>query len=113
MWASWCGPCIETIPAWNKLLQQYDPKLIQFITVSMDTEVESWKRSIAQHKPGGLALIEPRSFNSLFAVYCKALWVSHYVIADPTGHIVNYDAPHPDDPEFRQIIDNLIKKQSE
>ncbi|MCS3798921.1 thiol-disulfide isomerase/thioredoxin [Chitinophagaceae bacterium OAS944] len=109
MWASWCGPCIKTIPAWNKLIPQYNPKLIQFITVSMDTEVDAWKRSIAQHKPGGSAFIEPRAFNSLFAVYCKALWVSHYVIADPTGHILNYDAPHPDNPKFKQIIDNLIK----
>lgn len=109
MWASWCGPCIKSIPAWNKLLPLYDPKLIQFITVSMDTDVDAWKNAIAQHKPGGLALIEPRAFNSLFAVYCKALWVSHYVIVNRTGSIVNYDAPHPGDPEFKRIIDNLIK----
>jgi thiol-disulfide isomerase/thioredoxin len=112
VWASWCKPCIKNIPPWNELLNQYDPRVIQFISVSLDDNVDSWKKAVEQHKPGGLKLIEPKAFISLFAIYCKVLWVPHYIIVDPAGLIVNYDAPQPIEPELRQLLDSLIKKRN-
>lgn len=110
VWASWCKPCIKNIPAWNALLKQYDPQVIQFISVSLDTEVGPWKKAVEQHKPGGLKLIEPNEFTSLFAIYCKALRVPTYIIVDPAGRVINYDAPQPVEPELRKLLDSLIKK---
>lgn len=110
VWASWCSPCIKNIPAWNELLKQYDPNVIQFVSVSLDQDADAWKKAVKQYNPGGCKLIEPAAFTSLFAVYCKVLWAPTYIIADPAGHIVNYDAPQPVQPELRSLLDNLIKK---
>ncbi len=110
VWASWCKPCIKNIPAWNELLKQYDPHVFQFISVSLDDKVDLWKKAVEKHKPGGLKLIEPKEFTSLFAIYCKVLWVPQYIIVDPAGRVVNYDAPQPVEPELRKLLDSLIKK---
>lgn len=110
VWASWCKPCAENIPAWNDLLKQYDPKTIQFVSVSLDREADAWKKSVAWHNPGGLHLIEEAAFKSLFAVYCKVMAVPTYIIADPAGRIVHYNAPFPGSPALRSLLDNLVKK---
>lgn len=110
VWASWCKPCIENVPAWNDLVKQYNPTIIQFISVSMDTEKDDWKRSLERHKTGGTMLIDQAAFKSMFALYCKVRSVPTYIIVDPAGHIINYDAPQPLQPELRHLLDDLIKK---
>jgi thiol-disulfide isomerase/thioredoxin len=109
-WASWCGPCIANMPAWNKLVEQYDTSVIRFITVSVDIDDSEWKQAVAAYKPGGFQLHDPAAFNGLFAVYCKVIALPKIIIADPAGNIINYDGPHPNQPEFRTLLNSLVKK---
>lgn len=111
VWASWCKPCIANVPAWNTLLQQYDQDKVQFISVSFDQDAAAWKKAVSQHKPGGVHLIEPAGFKSLFAVYGKALWVPTYIIVNPEGKIINYDAPQPVDSKLGALLNSLTKKE--
>jgi cytochrome c biogenesis protein CcmG, thiol:disulfide interchange protein DsbE len=37
-WATWCGPCLEEIPAFSRWQQQYGPGGLQVIGVSMDDD---------------------------------------------------------------------------
>jgi thiol-disulfide isomerase/thioredoxin len=37
-WATWCGPCLEEIPAFSHWQQQYGPAALQVIGVSMDDD---------------------------------------------------------------------------
>jgi cytochrome c biogenesis protein CcmG, thiol:disulfide interchange protein DsbE len=37
-WATWCGPCLEEIPAFSHWQQQYGPAGLQVIGVSMDDD---------------------------------------------------------------------------
>jgi thiol-disulfide isomerase/thioredoxin len=108
VWTSWCTGCIADIPMWNNLLKQYDPAAIQFISVSLDTDGDRWKQAVGKHQPSGLQLIDSNAFTGLFAVYCKVLWVGKYLIADPQGHIINYDVAQPGEPEWRKLLDNVI-----
>lgn len=110
VWASWCGPCVGNIPAWNALQKTYDPALIRFIGVSMDKETGDWRRALTKHHPAGVQLIDTSAFPGLFAVYCKVLWVPRYIIVDPAGQIVNYDAPQPVDAGLRIALDKLVKR---
>lgn len=112
IWASWCGPCIANMPAWNKLAKQYDNTVIQFINVSIDTDAADWKQALAQYKPGGVQLQEPAAYNGLFAQYCKAMAVPTIIIVDPAGKITNYDGPHPNQPEFQTLLNSLADKKN-
>ena len=111
VWASWCGPCIKRIPVWNALVKEYDPNVIQFMTVSLDTDVDSWKEAVQKHKPGGFQFIDTDAFKGLFAMYCKVLWVAKYLVVDPTGRIVNYDADRDNETEWRKLLDGYLKKR--
>lgn len=35
-WATWCKPCVEELPAFEKLSREYSTKKIRFVMVSMD-----------------------------------------------------------------------------
>lgn len=35
-WATWCKPCVEEIPAFNQLLENYKDKNVEIIMVSLD-----------------------------------------------------------------------------
>lgn len=110
-WASWCKPCIENIPALNQMIESYNPDSIQFISISLDRDVNDWKRSMLKHNYKGIQLSDLNEFNSLTAIYCKVLWVPTYIIADRNGRIINYDAPHAMDSGLKILIDNLLKER--
>lgn len=37
-WASWCGPCVEEMPALSQLQREYAKKGIQFVGLGVDSE---------------------------------------------------------------------------
>jgi peroxiredoxin len=38
IWATWCGPCIQEIPSLEKLYQEYGPKGLKLVAVSIDSK---------------------------------------------------------------------------
>jgi thiol-disulfide isomerase/thioredoxin len=50
-WATWCGPCIKEIPAYNKLQEKYADKGVKFIGVTMASgEAKEVKSFVAERK---------------------------------------------------------------
>ncbi len=49
LWATWCSPCIASMPEFQDLKNQYSShKNIRFFTVSIDDSYEYWKKMIAE-----------------------------------------------------------------
>ncbi|MDQ2721283.1 MAG: AhpC/TSA family protein [Bacteroidota bacterium] len=110
-WASWCDPCIENLPYLEKLKKEYISDSIQFVSVSLDTRSNDWKKAIEKYHLTGLQLSDLKGFNGLVPVYCKVVTsIPRYVLIDKSGKIINYDTPHPMNPELEILIDNLLKK---
>lgn len=38
IWATWCGPCIKEMPSLEKLYQEYGPKGMHLVAVSIDSK---------------------------------------------------------------------------
>ena len=37
-WATWCGPCVKSIPHWNELVQTFQGQPVQFVAVTDENE---------------------------------------------------------------------------
>jgi thiol-disulfide isomerase/thioredoxin len=46
-WASWCSPCVETLPELHELAQAYADRGVILLGVSVDRNVNSAKRFVA------------------------------------------------------------------
>jgi thiol-disulfide isomerase/thioredoxin/Tfp pilus assembly protein PilF len=49
-WASWCGPCKETLPTLRKLAQRHAAAPFVLISISVDRDAGAWRRAVAADK---------------------------------------------------------------
>jgi thiol-disulfide isomerase/thioredoxin len=110
-WASWCKPCIADIPDLKKIIAAFKNDSIKFISVSLDTDEKKWKRAVAANKLNWLQVSDLKGFHGLVPTYCKiVIGIPQYILVDKNGEIINSNAPRPEDPDLKKMINNLIKK---
>jgi thiol-disulfide isomerase/thioredoxin len=111
-WASWCGPCIKNLPHFESLKKMYSSDRIYFISISLDSRSKDWEKAIREHKLSGYQFSDLRAFNGLIPVYCKVVvGIPQYVLINTEGKIINYNAPFPDDPKLKLLLNNLLKEK--
>ena len=37
-WVTWCGPCVQAIPHWNELVDEFHDKPVRFLSVTSENE---------------------------------------------------------------------------
>ncbi len=80
---------------------------IKIISVSIDDDIDTWKKSIKKYGFPGIHLWDK---SGLLSTFFKVLWVPRYIIINPDGTVANMDAPQAIDPELKLILNNLIAK---
>ncbi len=63
-WATWCGPCVASMPHIAELQEKYADKGVQVISVS-DEDLETVQGFLEKEVPG-----EDKKFGELTSVYC-------------------------------------------
>lgn len=80
-WATWCGPCIQNIPALNDMITEFaDDDKIVFLNISLDSEKEKWRIAISKHKLEGINLLAEGNWPSKLKSYFNIKGIPHYVI---------------------------------
>ena len=46
-WATWCGPCKEEMPAFERLRQRLDPERVALLTITTDLQRDGIKQFLA------------------------------------------------------------------
>jgi thiol-disulfide isomerase/thioredoxin len=111
-WASWCKPCIADIPYLKRVIEEFKNDSIQFISVSLDTDEIKWKKAILENNLSWLQVSELTGFHGLVPTYCKIIvGIPQYVLVDKNGVIINSNAPRPDDPELKILLNNSLKRR--
>ena len=111
LWATWCIPCVKEIPFVEKHVAHYkDNTKIQFISISLDSHHDAWKRKLDKDKP-----LWPQYISATKDEMDKLMkdWgitgIPRFIIVNPDGTIHDSNAFRPSDPDFYKLMDDILK----
>lgn len=109
-WASWCIPCLVSMPDMVELKSEYKDQDVVFVYISIDTDASKWKKA-AQRE--GLYASE----NSLLAINYPAAdffkdlkleTIPRYILFDKNGMLIHENAPGPGTSAIRELLDRHL-----
>jgi peroxiredoxin len=63
-WASWCGPCRHNNPRLAKLYKKYHSKGLEIYGISLDEEIDSWKKAVRHDKLNWIQVIDDKGWEA-------------------------------------------------
>lgn len=89
VWASWCGPCIQSFPTVVELQNRHRDNL-EVISVSIDQKIDLFKKGLSEYEvPGKLQLYAEHGFNSDFAEFFQIKGIPRYILIGKDGRIID------------------------
>lgn len=106
LWATWCGPCLEEMPHFDKLKKEYkDNTNVAFVSLSIDDNIPSWLKSVATRNATGYQWNINRNKLSAYNI----VGIPRVLLIDKDFKIADMNAPLPSSPEASKAIDRLLK----
>lgn len=108
LWASWCKPCREEVPAFKELFNKYNDRNVVFIGIAVSDGEKEWRKALSQDQPTWLQLYDKD--NVVWNAYV-ANSIPRFILIDKEGKIVSFDAPKPSEKEkIERLLDEQISK---
>jgi thiol-disulfide isomerase/thioredoxin len=104
-WATWCSPCIKSIPEKNKLYQEYFNKGIVLLNVCIDPEKVKWRELIKENNFQGVHLICNGDWIDIIRKSYFINTIPHYTLVNKDGEIIKNRVANITE------LDALIKNQ--
>ena len=103
-WASWCGPCRQSIPKVKKLYEKYGSSGFDVLSISIDDNEQAWRKAMAVEKMPWKQVLSPNKKETMSA-FLFSIIPSLYLI-DKEGKIVKFYAGYTEDLEkkLQEII---------
>lgn len=95
VWASWCAPCKVELPHYERLVEEYGRKNIEFLGVSVDEETSRWRNSFNYNNYPGSQMLVRGNWGSPMITNYKLKSVPQFILIDPQGEILTLEAPKP------------------
>ncbi len=91
-WATWCAPCLETMPALQEMYQKYALQGFEIVGISLDRNPDRWREYITLNKILWTNILDKpyEDKNSASAQYGVQMIPCNFVIS-PDGEIVARD----------------------
>ncbi|MBA6152054.1 TlpA family protein disulfide reductase [Gelidibacter maritimus] len=109
VWATWCIPCIYEIPFLKKVEKEYADKNIKFMSISADQpkDEQKWRDMIKDKDLHGIQLLADNAIESQFLMDYYIYGIPRFILLDPQGNIVSYDAPRPSEDRLKELFNSL------
>lgn len=112
-WASWCAPCRAAMPSSHKLSSDYKEKNLTIIYLSIDAKYDEWEdATVAEalnRKEHNYLVVNHHNANFLKQIELNT--IPRYLLYDDSGQLVHQNAPGPDSPELRRLINLYLDRQ--
>jgi thiol-disulfide isomerase/thioredoxin len=93
VWATWCGPCKQESPYFEKLAQKFKDKPVSFISISVDDSRAAWERHVYSKKWSSLHLYAGGWKDITEKYFINA--IPRFILIDDKGLIYSPDAERP------------------
>lgn len=105
VWATWCAPCRGEIPHLQKLEKFFQKKKIVFVSISIDEDVDDWKRMVKEKELGGVQLIlgSDKRLTEEFGI----LTIPRFILLDQEGRIIDAYMTRPSEEVTRERVEKL------
>ena len=110
VWSTWCSPCIKEIPFLQDVEKKYHNKNIAFVSISVDgkSAYDAWRKMVTDKQLGGIQLLADKAdFESQFVKDYNITGIPRFILIDPEGKIIDFNAPRPSNPELIALLDGL------
>jgi thiol-disulfide isomerase/thioredoxin len=95
IWATWCKPCIEEHPYWNKLREEYKDKEVSFLSISVDFNKQAWEKMVKAKNMEGLQWYTEHEMESELARHFMVSYIPRFLLLDQEGKIIDPLADKP------------------
>ncbi len=101
-WATWCGPCVQSIPMLKDVYDHYRDKGLEIYSVSLDSKSKEWETFVAENGMTWVNVLgkDRKAVRDYGVEFIPAV----FLIDCKTGEILVNDA-HPD---LDSILSNLL-----
>lgn len=106
IWATWCRPCCEEIPALQELEKKYEKHDICFVSLSCDNNKKAWENKVNKDQLGGTQLFMGNDRRIMD--YFKIHGIPRFILLDKTGRVVNAMMTRPSNPETIQLFNKYL-----
>jgi len=87
-WASWCPDCRKDAPEVVRMQKEYAPQGVEFVGVSMDTDVEAWRKACEQFGITYTQVSELKKFKETDISKAYGVkWIPSMVVVDKDGKV--------------------------
>ncbi|MBL4939569.1 MAG: TlpA family protein disulfide reductase [Lutibacter sp.] len=109
VWATWCGPCKREIPFLKDIEKKYHGKNIEFVSISVDKakDHDKWLKMVKEKELKGIQLFSDKDWESDFVKGYLIKGIPRFILIDPTGTIVNSNAPRPSEDKLIDTFNEL------
>ncbi len=102
VWATWCAPCREQSPYFEKFAVKYKDQPIQFVALSTDERIDNWYVE-AKSKSKSVLQLHANTIQKFYKEY-NIEGIPHFILIDPQGNFVNSQMPYPSDKMFEKLL---------
>lgn len=103
-WASWCGPCMRQVPPAGELKKRLaDQEDLVFMYISIDTDNEAWRNTIARNNISGVHFVTPGRERGVPALY-QVKWIPTFYVIGRDGNIFQNRPLQPADPGVDEML---------
>lgn len=106
VWASWCIPCIQMIPHFQSLEQDYKDENIVFVALSIDSDQKKWMNKVNQLNLKGNQLWDSQGE---FSKLMNISGIPHYLLYDTEGRLLEYKTYAPNSEKLKNKLNELLK----
>jgi thiol-disulfide isomerase/thioredoxin len=109
-WASWCSPCISSIPKTMELAKHYSDKDVEVVFVGNSDQELSLESAIKKYEITGKHLILNQDESKVWKNDFDVGGIPSYVLLERNHIVVDYHAPDPGSQMIFAMIDSLLKE---